>query len=161
MSQNNSTKKIASVLKAREMQETEALQEKARVQSVLSGRQVELEGMIDTLGRMKGDQEQIRNIARPNLLVTGELYRLPGLLRYDRQLEKKIVQLEKKISEKKEEIAMAESRAKTAQDDLVGARMERKRVEIFISRKVLEHRKTESALGEQEFDDLIGARRKK
>jgi len=157
----SSDRQIASVLKSRSIEEASALQSRSRIHSVLETRQAELEQLVREMADLEEEVEVIKTKTRPQLLLRGELFCLPGLLKYERDLTKRLKSLCHSISEKKRDVAMAEKRYQDAQGEVMGARLEKKKAEIFLSRSEERQRKRADSQDEIEFDDLVNSTRKK
>lgn len=156
-----SDRQIASVLKARSLDEASALQECGRINSVLETRQTELAQMIKEMEDLTEELEIIKGSTRPHMLLRGELFCLPGLLKYEKELTKRIKKLCLSISEKKRDVLMAEKRFHEAEGEVLGARLEKKKAEIYLSRSEDQQQLRSEAQSDVEFDDLLNSTRKK
>ena len=146
--------KFDALLKSREVNENEALQEELRVRSILDERRVVYDNFVS---RKEGLVEQIaylRSRARIDALRKGDVNGLSTVIHFLRALEKQLAELDKSVVKKKVELDVAKNRAMLAGNDVVLARIERKKVETLVEGRVQSQRVLEAARDEATVDDF-------
>lgn len=152
MKGNKSSGNLDSVLRLREVAEKKALEETVRTKAILESRENDL---LELQEERKKSLERIENLVsqRNQFIFEGALESLPGLLEYERKLKLDLTALEKAISEKEIEIGRANERMRSVTADFTESRVERRKVENLISRRMERNEVIEQGVSEQEADE--------
>lgn len=145
--------KYRGVLKAQKAAEHEAIQERNTILAVLENRQsviAELEAAEQgILGRLK----QVATENRSALLSTGEIHRFTAGRAYEERLKAQLQELEHELQEKRISLERARERTKNAEQEVLDARVEKKKIEQLQSSHTRLRSVSKAALEEAETDE--------
>ena len=148
-------KKLASLLKSREAEEYQALQETMRIDKVLSEREKLLSKVEEQIGQILSQIQEIEGPARGEALQSGDATKVASLCDFVAILHKKVAKLQNLKQQRKEDLESAKSRMALAQEELLKARVERKKIETLMAGEERSRRLVDAAIDESEQDDLI------
>ena len=150
---------LIAVRKTLELEEHKALQHASEIDRVVRERREALESVI---AKQEGLKRKLLDLAqkhRINALQGGDVARLAGIDRYAGRLRKELAETDEHVASKQQDLDRALERAKLADEDLVKARLERKRVERFIDERSLREKMLGAAVEEALLDEMSSFRR--
>lgn len=153
--------KLAAVLTSFEVAERSALLEFRRIEKVAEERN----SVLQVLRREhEALAERVRNLLGERThraLLQGDTTQLFAVRRYEQQLAKALVELDKEIQSQTEEVRRADERTKLAEQDLIAARIEKKKVEQLSANRRQLAQVREAAREEEKLDELNSYQRNK
>ncbi len=154
-------KKFAAILKNAEAEEHQAAQLKKKIEEVLDSRKSKLaevearrSKLLEKLAVMMGEK-------RYSALNSGDISRVASITGYRERLEREILEVEREFETQNVEVNRAIERAKMAEDDLLEARIERRKIEQLVTAEEQSERLKKVALEEINTDELNSSRRGK
>lgn len=153
--------KLQALRKAKEIEEQKALEEKQKVEIVVEERQK----IVDSLQR-KHDAlcqklERMRTTERGNALHVGDATQLGAIFSYEKRVNAELEELSCQLDARRKELKMALERGELADQDLLRARVERKKIEKFLDNRQLTERVVDAAIEEALTDEMNYYRRDK
>ena len=153
--------KLQALQRACEVEEQRALEEKMRVDSIVEARQ----SLVDQIGAEREELERtlegLHTKRRDVALQNGDASQLASISRYRVRLTKELGEIEENFQARLKELDVALARAEIAEEELVAARVERKKVEKFLDSREQSARVVDAAIEESESDELSYYRRGK
>ena len=154
------SKKLNSLIKKREISEREAIQERNKIDEVVQEREDALrieEGKLHQAQLKLQELEQKKRVA----LRQRDSATIVSIERSKREMVLNVQQLESDISRCKAELERAQLHATHAEDDIVQARVEKKKVERLLSKRLDEKRAIDLARDEALQDESITSGKKR
>lgn len=153
--------KLGVLQRAYEVDERRALEEKKRVDAIVDERQKiveELEGERDAL---ETKLQTLRGQDKRNALHTGDAGQLAAIERYAKRLQLQAGALDSVLEERRKELQQAVERSGFAEQELLAARMEKKKVERILKNRADTVRAVNEASNEALADEMSFYRPKK
>ena len=152
--------KLEALQRTYQLEEREVLQHKKEVEDVVDERRKKLEELHLENERLELELKKVRTTDRAVALTQGDAPQLLTLSRYEARLKRELKNLSALIEEQDRELKQALVRAEIASDDLVAARIEKKKVERFLEQKAESMRARDAASQEVVEDESNFYRRK-
>jgi flagellar biosynthesis chaperone FliJ len=152
--------KLTSLLRSREADEHEALQERMRVFKIFDDRLKALQEVEADCDRIRLQLKELESSGRRQALQSGDVRQVASVNDFSGVLRKKLAQLQGLLAERTEDFEKAKTRASLAEEDLVKARVERKKVETLIASQEKSKRIVDAALDESAQDEYSSQRHK-
>ncbi len=133
-------KKLASLLRARQAAEHEAVRSGAKVADVVASRQERLRQTRERYERLLKVWAEQEGGERLKALQQGDAQRVHAMSNYARRLQRELSQVQAQISEQERELESAVVRLRMAEEDIGLAAIERKKIEALIAEQ--EHRES-------------------
>lgn len=154
-------KKFAAILKNAEAEEHQAAQLKKEIEEVLDNRKSKLEEIEAKRSQLLQKRALILGEKRYSALNSGDISLVASITGYRERLEREILEVEREYETQSVDVNRALERVKMAEDDLLEARIERRKIEQLISAEEQSERLKKVALEEINTDELSSSRRGK
>jgi hypothetical protein len=151
---NKADKKLEALKRTYELNEQELLERVAAVENIVGQREAALKISKELISDTEKALHDMRHRARFQALQTGHGARVSSIIPVEERLEKTLLRLRAEEKEKMEELARARRRAEIVKEELIAARIERKKVEKFVDNKQQSERIIDAAREEAHSDEL-------
>jgi hypothetical protein len=152
-------KKITMLLRARESEEQLAVRDLSKVVKVLDERTAAWNEVRIEREKLEKKEEENKKKAKEYALQGKSVDEIQGLLTFAESLGKKIEELKKLEAVKEKDSKQAQVRAAHAEEDLLLARVEKKKVEVLLEQKMQEERVRKYAEDEDAQEELSQRKR--
>lgn len=151
-------KRLAALIRASDAVEQEALQERKRIDLVLSQRQQAVDSLREEESRLQREIDELSANRGKHALLTGDARTLSVIKGYSRRLSKRVQELEGQLRTKEADLSLARQRLVLAEEELVNARVERKKLERLVSSQERKRLGRNVAEEELNVDEISGFR---
>ena len=145
--------KLKALQRSYEVEERSAAQHKREVEVVVEERRKVFEELLLEKQRLEVELKKVRTQDRASALVLGDAQQLLAFSRYEARLKRELKELDVRLEQREHELQQAADRAELAGDELVAARIEKKKVERFLEQKAESVRVRDAASEEAEVDE--------
>lgn len=152
--------KLGVLLRTYEAAEKDAAHEQRRVSDIVAERRRVVEELRSRHSALSEKVSALIGAKRPEALRTGNVSQITTISAYTGRLHKELAQIEEHVKVKEEELQRAVERAQLAQDELVSARVEKKKLEQLIEAQRRISARQDLARSEAAADELNTFRRK-
>ncbi|MCB0322882.1 MAG: hypothetical protein KDD69_04890 [Bdellovibrionales bacterium] len=153
--------KLQALKRTYEVQEQQALEEKRKVDAVVEHRRKAVEALRHERDALSDKLADIRSVGRQSALCSGDAARLNSIAAYESRLVQVLRELQTVLAEKEQELSSGLARLTLAEEDLLAARIETKKLERFVEHREQAARVTDAAREEALTDEMNFYRRKK
>lgn len=153
--------KLQALLRSCEAQEQSAARDFSRLQDVLRQREQHLSGLAEELTGLK---LKLQDMQRERIFggsASGTCSSVSTITSYTKRLTAQIEKLEDSIRASKQDVSRAAERCDAAEEELIEARIEKKKIERLISGRQDVQRATETAREEVSLDDMLNRKPRK
>lgn len=147
------------LLRARESEEQLAVRDLSKVVKVLDERTAAWNEVRIEREKLEKKEEENKKKAKEYALQGKSVDEIQGLLTFAESLGKKIEELKKLEAVKEKDSKQAQVRAAHAEEDLLLARVEKKKVEVLLEQKMQEERVRKYAEDEDAQEELSQRKR--
>lgn len=127
--------KLGALLRGREIDERSAIQHRNQVGAIVQERQEMLNALEIKRDAVLKRVSTLISKNRYSALQAGDISQVSSITRYSKRLEAELERLEKQIGERRRELGLAKEREGLAEEDVVAARIERKKIEKLLSNR--------------------------
>ncbi len=153
--------KLRALRRTFEIEEQRALAARNQVDSVVKERQAITEDLYARRDKLLKSLEDLRTDGRKKALHSGDGSQLASISRFSTRLEKELAELQEVIASREKELNSALERLEVAEEELVEARLEKKRLERLLDKREFSERIRDEANKEAEADEMNFYRRRK
>lgn len=146
--------KYDALLRARESAELEAAKYVQEVSVVVERRRNAHAEVAEKKASLERRLRDVRDSARQGAIQTGDCAGIASVGRYEKRLLAEIQRLDELLATRREELEKAEERLRLAEEELVEARVEKKKVEHLVDTKRQERELSEGAWEEALLDEM-------
>lgn len=154
-------KKLRALQRTFELEEQRALAARNKIDEVVEQRRAIVEKLHEERRRLSDALHRLRNQDRSKALQAGQGAALASISRYSARIEKELAELSGVIASREQELASAVERLTAAGDDVIAARLEKKRVERLLDKREFSERLRDEANKEADADEMSFYRRRK
>ncbi len=151
---------LQALLKARELDEQRAAQRHAEIERVAVERARVCEDLEREIEGLRRSVDELQGPKRVRAAQSGDAFAIGSVTEYAKRLERKMDTLAAELAEKTDDHNRAQERLRAAEQEVVAARVERKRVERLLEERTRQDLIQGSALEESAIDDLMVMRRR-
>ena len=151
--------KLTAVIKQRELAEKNAIREKSRVSGILEQRKAELEELINCRSLLEKQCGDLETTLRRKALISGDTAALLGSQQLLAVKKSEILELDEKIIEQKKATARAQERLEGSNQEVIDARMEKKKVETIVKNREVIKQIESQVQDQQELEDRLGTKK--
>ena len=153
--------KLEALQRTYEVEERNAIEHKRQIDIVVEQRRT---AVVELVARKEEMEQKISELCtkdRAGALVRGDAEQLIAVSRYRQRLSTKLAELAVQIEQREQELKMALERFSAAEEEVVSARVDKKKVERFLEQQAHSVRVRDAAVEEVETDESNFYRRKK
>ncbi|HQH28488.1 MAG TPA: hypothetical protein PLP17_13915 [Oligoflexia bacterium] len=137
-----------------EIDEQQAFERKRKVDDIVVQRQKLVDELAGKRTVMLKKLQKLEHVDRGAALLNGDALRLSAISRYSKRLSADIERLSAEFEERTQELRRALERARLAEQALIDARIEKKKIEKFIENRRQTERVHNAAMEEDAIDEL-------
>lgn len=138
-----------------ELEEREALLERQRIDSIVAERLRALQAVVGRRQRLREKCLLLQGEERMTALQAKDVSRVLSLTSYERRLGREVEKLDRSVLSKEKELRTAQERLFLADEALVKAQIERKRVEKLLSNREKEAKVMGAAVEQAMNEELV------
>ena len=153
--------KLSALLTSCEVEEQKALQEKRRIDDIVEQRRVRVEEVAARQSALEQRRLLLKEEQRLLALQAGDVGRLKAVLDFEKRLAKEAQDVTELLEKRQTELNRALERAAIAHEELIAARIEKKKVEKILSRRTDEEQAVGAAVEQALQDELSSYRHSK
>ncbi len=155
------TVRLGGLLKKFEAAEHEALIEQFRVDEVVDERKRHVELLASRTDTLRKRLDELAREETQAALLSGDPSQISAVKNYERRLSKEFTLLKNSLNEAKSDLDRALSRSQSALDEVVEARIEKKKIEQLQSSREASERRRDLAREEESSEEFHGFHRSK
>lgn len=153
--------KLQALRKTYEIEEQRALEEKQRVENVVEERRQIVEDLHRKCDELDGTLKRLRTKERGLALSSGDTVQLSAISRYEKRVKSELDEISRLAALRKKEFEQALERLQIAEQDLIDARIEKKKIEKFMDNRQHSERVVDAAIEEALTDEMNFYRHRK
>lgn len=153
--------KLAVLQQTYELEERKAIEEKRKIDLVVEEREAIVAVVEAQLDELQSKLRQMQQNEKRRAVTSGDGGLLASVERYRRRVQDDVHRLGLELQERQSELSRARERLQIAEQDLVAARLEKKKVERLLERRELSARINAEAVEEAETDEMSFFTRKR